>query len=194
MADSVMAILLSGTAQNLAAPLPIITDRSLLFTRPLLLDAARVKGELLFGFCHPGAYMPDRARVCQPESLPRNFRFSVFARRIIYTRTPLNSRSSRIFSAGCFHGPWNGPVLSLRRIPKLETDPLSTCASDTFPAPASLAAEICSGLRLGYPAGKGSEAIRRTMLPNSADLGVVCPTMRLVIQQGVFGFVTWRRV
>ena len=33
--------------------------------------------------------------------------------------------------------------------------------------PASLLAEIRSGRRLAYPAGKGSEAIRRTMLPNS---------------------------
>jgi hypothetical protein len=61
VADSVMAILLSGTAQNLAAPLPIITDRSLLFTRALLLDAAWVKGELLLGFCHPGAREPNPA-------------------------------------------------------------------------------------------------------------------------------------
>jgi hypothetical protein len=30
-----------------------------------------------------------------------------------------------------------------------------------------LATEICTGLRLAYPPGKGSEATRRTMLPNS---------------------------
>jgi hypothetical protein len=85
-------------------------------------------------------------------------------------RQPLISRSSRFVSAGCSQGPWNGSVLSLRRIPKLETDPLSTYASDTFPAPTSLATEICSGLAFAYPAGKGSEAIRRTMLPNSRRL------------------------
>ena len=32
---------------------------------------------------------------------------------------------------------------------------------------AFLAAEICSVLRFAYPAGKVSEAIRRTMLPNN---------------------------
>lgn len=101
-------------------------------------------------------------RVFHPE-----FPFSVFALPEIYTRPPLISRSSRILSAGCSQGPWNGPVLSLRRIPKLETDPLSTCASHTSPAPVSLAAEICSVLRFAYPAGKVSEAIRRTMLPNN---------------------------
>ncbi len=37
--------------------------------------------------------------------------------------------------------------------PRLETDPLWTCASDTFPAPVSFAAEICFGLRSAYPAG-----------------------------------------
>jgi hypothetical protein len=41
------------------------------------------------------------------------------------------------------------------------TDPPSTCASDTFPAAVSLAAEICFDLRSAYPAGWGSEAIRR---------------------------------
>jgi hypothetical protein len=95
------------------------------------------------------------------SSFKTEFPFSVFALPKIYTRPPLISRSSRVFSAGCFHGPWNAPVLSLRRLPKRETDPLSTCASDPFPAPASLPAEFCSGLRLAYPAGKGTEAIRR---------------------------------
>lgn len=95
------------------------------------------------------------------------FPFSVFALPQIYTRPPLISWSSRAFSALCFRGPWNGRVLSFRRIPKLEPGPLSTCASDTFPAPASLAAEICFRLRFAYPAGKGSEAIRRTRLPNN---------------------------
>jgi len=45
--------------------------------------------------------------------------------------------------------------LFLRRILKLKTAPLSTRASDTVPDPVSLAAEICSGLGLVYPAGNG---------------------------------------
>jgi len=65
------------------------------------------------------------------------------------------------------HEPWEGPVLPLRAIPELETDPPSTCAPDSFPAPASLAAETCSGLPFAYHTGNGSEAIRRTMLTNS---------------------------
>jgi len=59
------------------------------------------------------------------------------------------------------HEPWKGPVLPLRRIPNLETDSPSTCASDTFPAPTSLVAEIRSGRRLAYPVGKDSQS-RRT--------------------------------
>ena len=65
------------------------------------------------------------------------FPFSVFALPRVYTRKPLILRSSRVISAGCSQGSWNGPVLSLRRIPKLETVPLSTFASDTSPAPVS---------------------------------------------------------
>ncbi len=41
------------------------------------------------------------------------------------------------------------------------------CPQTLFPSAASLVDEICSSLRLAYPAGKGSEAIRPTMLPNS---------------------------
>jgi len=40
----------------------IVTDRILAFMRPLLLDAARMNGELLFGSSHPGA-SKDRAEV-----------------------------------------------------------------------------------------------------------------------------------
>ena len=55
--------------------------------------------------------------------------------------------------------------MRLARIPKAATAPLSTRSSDTFP-PVALVAQTQSGRRLAYPAGKGSEAIRRTMLPN----------------------------
>jgi hypothetical protein len=50
-------------------PMAIITDRNLVFTRPLLLDAARIKGELLFGLCHPGA-SKDRAEVSTRKFAP----------------------------------------------------------------------------------------------------------------------------
>ena len=59
------------------------------------------------------------------------------------------------------------PFVPLARTPKDATAPLSIRVSDTLPPPASPLAEIRSARRLAYPAGKGSEAIRRTMLPNS---------------------------
>jgi len=52
-------------------------------------------------------------------------------------------------------------------MPQPETASVSTHASDTFPSPASFVAEICSGRRLAYPAGKGDEAIRRTPTPRN---------------------------
>jgi hypothetical protein len=55
----------------------------------------------------------------------------------------------------------------LPRTPEAATAPLSTHASDTFPAPASLVTETQSGRRLAYPAGKGSKSIRRTIAADS---------------------------
>jgi len=52
-------------------------------------------------------------------------------------------------------------------MPKPETASLSTDCSDTFPSPACLVAEICSGLRLTYPAGEERAAILPSMAPNS---------------------------
>jgi len=65
-----MAIPLSAPPEDLAAPLAIIADSSLLFTRPLLLDAARVEGDLLSGFCHPGVYRLDDAEGVNGEFAP----------------------------------------------------------------------------------------------------------------------------
>jgi hypothetical protein len=39
--------------KDLTAPLPSITDKSLIFVRPPSIDVAPVKGELLLRFCHP---------------------------------------------------------------------------------------------------------------------------------------------
>src|ERR1035437_9266513 len=74
---------------------------------------------------------------------------------------------SRVFSAGCFHGPRKESVLRRRRIPRPETAAFPTDASDTFPSPAYLVAEIGHGLRLAYPVGKGSAMILPSMAPNS---------------------------
>lgn len=85
------------------------------------------------------------------------FPFSVFTRPEMCTRQPLISRSRRAFSAICFHKPGDGSVLRLRRIPKPKVAVFPTHSSDTFPTHTYLVAEICSGLRLAYSAGKGSE-------------------------------------
>ena len=60
-----------------------------------------------------------------------------------------------------------GVILASPENPKDRNCSLSPRASDTFPSPAYLVAEICSGLRLACPAGKGSKSIRRTIAPNS---------------------------
>jgi hypothetical protein len=41
------------------------------------------------------------------------------------------------------------------------------CPQNLFPSAASLVDEICSGLRLAYPAGEGSAAILHSMAPKS---------------------------
>ena len=45
--------------------------------RPLLLDAVRVKRELLFGFCHPSAYTRHPAAESTGVFAPE-FLFSIF--------------------------------------------------------------------------------------------------------------------
>jgi hypothetical protein len=61
----------------------------------------------------------------------------------------------------------------LARTPKTATAPLSTRASDTFSAPASLVTEIRSGRRLAYPAGKGCKSIRWFVVNNMETGGLV---------------------
>ena len=66
----------------------------------------------LFGFTKKYINLRIRSTLCHSAEFP----FSVFARPEIYTRPPLVARSSRILRAGCSQGPWDGPVLSRRRI------------------------------------------------------------------------------
>jgi hypothetical protein len=58
-------------------------------------------------------YRDDLAVIFVRKTAYPEYPFSVFTRPEMHTRPPLISMSSRAFSAGYFHGPWNWPVLSL---------------------------------------------------------------------------------
>ncbi len=51
--------------------------------------------------------------------------------------------------------------------PKTRNRPSFDLCLGHFPSPVSFAPKISFDLRFAYPAGKGSEAIRRTIVPNS---------------------------
>ena len=74
--------------KDLAAPIEIITNKSLVFTRALLLGAARVKEELRFGFCHPGAYKLDRAEGANRKVCPGDCILSFSPATNVHPRAP----------------------------------------------------------------------------------------------------------
>lgn len=89
-----------------------------------------------------------------------NFRFD-FPAGPQYTADRLRiQRFLPLFGPGVLPVVGRRPVLRLPQVLRPAIAAVATRSLDTFPSPASFTVELSSGVRLAYPAGKGSAAIR----------------------------------
>jgi len=77
----------------------------------------------------------------------------------MYTRAPLNSMSSRVFSAGCFHG--HGTAVFLSAGSQLEPGPLSTVPRTLFVVVQLEVFAYCT-----HPTGIQAERMEKKSDPN----------------------------